>query len=122
MTRPHIFYYRNGEPILGDDASLTWAREHQKDRMVEQTVLWWGGMVSTVYLGIDHSFGGGPPMIFETMVSPGKNGGCELEMCRYSTEEEAWAGHRELCRRWSRASTEVLKIYVSGKIRRMLCS
>jgi hypothetical protein len=46
--------------------------------------------VSTVYLGMNHQWGDGPPLIFETMVF----GGDEGEPCwRYSTEEQARAGH-----------------------------
>ena len=49
-------------------------------------------MVSTVFLGLDHNFtGGGPPLIFETMVfGPGGEG---LEQERWSTWQEAEAGH-----------------------------
>lgn len=47
--------------------------------------------VSTVWLhGIDHGFGDGPPVIFETMVFGGK---WDQEMARYCTEEEAMRGH-----------------------------
>jgi hypothetical protein len=47
--------------------------------------------ISTVWMGIDHSFwGDGPPLIFETMVFGGPlSGECE----RYSTKEEARDGH-----------------------------
>jgi len=47
--------------------------------------------VSTVWLGIDHGFGHGPPQIFETMIF-----GSEAEfnpVCRYATEADAVAGH-----------------------------
>lgn len=55
------------------------------------------GMVSTVWLGLDHSFGTPdekksgvrPPLIFETLVYKGE----EEIMYRYSTEEEAIQGH-----------------------------
>ena len=46
--------------------------------------------VSTVWLGLDHRFGEGPPIIFETMVFGGVDDG---EMERYCTEAEARAGH-----------------------------
>jgi hypothetical protein len=53
-----------------------------------------GWLVSTVWLGLDYSFGSGPPLIFETMVfSPGNDP--EEEYCdRYATEAQARAGHR----------------------------
>lgn len=46
--------------------------------------------VSTVWLGLDHSFGDTGPLIFETMVFGGRfDGECE----RYETEEDAVEGH-----------------------------
>ena len=50
--------------------------------------------VSTVFLGMDHSFGGGPPLLFETMIFGGKSDGY---MDRYSTWQEAEAGHEAAC-------------------------
>lgn len=51
---------------------------HKGERHVATTtvkgnrLLWWLGKpdywISTVFLGIDHSFGQGPPLVFETMV------------------------------------------------------
>lgn len=46
--------------------------------------------VSTVWLGLNHQYGDGPPLIFETMIFGGENDG---EQWRYATEEEAEAGH-----------------------------
>lgn len=50
--------------------------------------------VSTVWLGLDHRFGDGPPLIFETMVF---GGAFDQEGDRYSTKEQAEAGHAEWC-------------------------
>lgn len=51
-------------------------------------------VVSTVFLrGIDHSYGSGPPLLFETMVFP-ENSLNELYCQRYSTWEEAERGHQ----------------------------
>ena len=47
--------------------------------------------VSTVFLGLDHSFGGGPPLWFETMVFGGEHSDFTQ---RYATWEEAEAGHQ----------------------------
>lgn len=46
--------------------------------------------VSTVFLGLDHSFGEGPPLLFETMIFGGKH---DEYQERYSTWEQAEAGH-----------------------------
>lgn len=45
--------------------------------------------ISTVFLGLDHNFGDGPPLLFETLVSDGK----DYRITRYSTWEQAEAGH-----------------------------
>ena len=50
--------------------------------------------VSTVWLGLDHSFGEGPPLIFETMVFGGEDD-FRYYQVRYATEEEAIEGHEE---------------------------
>jgi len=47
-------------------------------------------VISTVFLGIDHSFGRGAPVLFETMTfAPGDAEG----QWRYRTWQEAEAGH-----------------------------
>lgn len=50
-------------------------------------------VVSTVFLGLDHNFGDGPPILFETMIFGGNFS--EYQQ-RYSTWEEAEAGHRSI--------------------------
>lgn len=50
----------------------------------------WNGEVSTVFLGLDHSWSGPPPLLFETMVFGGT---LDQEQVRYSTWDEAEAGH-----------------------------
>ena len=47
--------------------------------------------VSTVFLALDHNFGDGPPILWETMIFGicGKECFCE----RYSSKAEALAGH-----------------------------
>jgi len=47
-------------------------------------------MVSTVWIGIDHGWGQGPPIIFETMIFGGKH---DQYQERYATRDEALAGH-----------------------------
>jgi len=50
--------------------------------------------ISTVFLGIDHSFGEGEPLLFETMVFGGK---LDQEMDRCSTWEGAEKMHELMC-------------------------
>jgi hypothetical protein len=49
-----------------------------------------------VFLGLDHSFRQGPPILWETMVFGGPLDG---EMMRYTSRAEAFDGHQEMCRR-----------------------
>ncbi len=48
--------------------------------------------LSTVFLGLDHSFGGSVPLLWETMLF----GPDERMMDRYATREEALKGHMEM--------------------------
>lgn len=61
------------------------------ERRVARTEVAPGVVVSTVFLGIDHSFGHGLPLVFETMIFGGKH---DEDQWRYSAWEEAEAGHQ----------------------------
>lgn len=73
-----------------------WARMFgSMDRIVQQT----GNRtvhVSTVFLGLDHNYCGGPPICFETMVFGGKHNDYQE---RYATWAEAERGHRRIVKR-----------------------
>ena len=81
------YYTRDGRPTTSADG-------FSQDRKVARTVVPEADAeVSTVFLVIDHSHGGGRPLIFESMVFGGRlDQHCE----RYSTEAEARAGHARL--------------------------
>lgn len=59
-------------------------------------------IVSTVWLGVNHRYGNGPPIIFESMACGlGRRGQWtdgDLYMVRYCTEREAFRGHSDICR------------------------
>jgi hypothetical protein len=79
-------------PVQVDDV-LTWGRwfELTENRHVANDHLgevW----VSTVFIGLDHRYGDGPPLIFETMIFGG--GPLDGMMWRYSTWDDAETGHR----------------------------
>jgi len=76
---------------------MTWARslENSEARRVAQTYIGIA-MVSTVFLGLDHSFWEGPPLLFETMVF---GGACDGDMERCTTWSEAEAQHSAMCDR-----------------------
>ncbi len=85
------YYDRQGEPI----DMIEWGKrltdlEYKRvayDELADGTII-----VSTVWLGLDHNWGEGRPLIFETMVFGGPN---DQDQYRYSTEAEALAGHVE---------------------------
>ena len=86
-----MYYILSGhEPVLEPDF-LTWARWLETaDRIVQQTHLG-DVLISTVFLGLDHSFGYGAPVLFETMIFDGEH---DSYQDRYVTWAEAEAGHR----------------------------
>jgi hypothetical protein len=93
MTGQYILKGR--EPVEEPDL-ITWAEwMEDADRHVALSIQE-GIRVSTVFLGLDHSFDDdAPPLLFETMVfMDEKDEDCE----RYSTWEEAEAGHARMVR------------------------
>lgn len=97
------YFDRKGNPM----SMLEWAQrtEARIDKRVATDVLPNGYWVSTIWLGLNHQFGDGPPLIFETMVFPCDANGKvadfgDLDCDRYSTEAEALAGHAALVAKW----------------------
>jgi hypothetical protein len=84
-----------GNPVPCDN-TVVWAKwfeaanRHVGDTRVGES------RVSTVFLGLDHNFGSGPPVLYESMVflESGSNGTME----RYRTRAEALVGHQQLVR------------------------
>jgi hypothetical protein len=96
-------YDRQGKPIgLG-----TWARRFHDEnyKRILATQLSAGIWVSTVWMGLDHGFGRGPPIIFETMVFRHDDASGE-EQYRYATEAEAREGHALAVARYLAAGHE----------------
>ncbi len=81
---------------------MEWAKliEDSEYKRVAETTLPDGKWVSTVWLGLDHSFGGDKPLIFETMVFSRKDDENDLDYQRYSTLEEAQKGHEEIVKKY----------------------
>ena len=97
-------YDRQGKPLADVEA---WAELHSDLDYcrIAETILPDGTWVSTVWLGLDHNFIGGPPLIFETMVFPQKDVFTELDQARYSTEGEAIVGHEVMVAKWTKRPT-----------------
>lgn len=81
----------SGTPVQAD--TLTWARWYEANsdkRQIARDVIG-KAKVSTVFLSIDHSFGEGPPVLWETMIFGGQH---DQYQERYTSKEEALEGHR----------------------------
>ena len=103
MSRPKLYVldqHHLALPVFDD--VVTWARafEQADNRVVVAKTDTAHYLVLTVFLGIDHQWGSGEPLLFETMVflPPEQHAGLvEIgTMERYSTWAEAQAGHERI--------------------------
>lgn len=83
------YYDPQGQPISFE----RWSELFNRPRIVAWSQPFAGVEVSTVWLGLDHAFLGGPPLIFETMVFGGP---LDQEQMRYSTTDQARQGHEDM--------------------------
>lgn len=84
-----------GNPVHEPD-TLKWAEWFEnanEKRIVKQTKIE-GHFVSTVFLGLDNSFGGHLPMLFETMIWD--KDGKDIYQDRHSTKQKAELAHDRL--------------------------
>jgi len=97
-----MYFRRQSGEVLGPMDLESWtqldreaeASPEGNSRSIEDTTV--GTLrVSTVFLMSDHNHGrGGPPILFETMVFRDGSYGDDIGCDRYTTEEEARAGHK----------------------------
>lgn len=106
----NLRYILDGKEVVPAPDLLAWARWFETaDRRVARTDLDSGVWVSTVFLGLDHSWSGdGPPIVFETMAFNAPYEGTdldgkprivncdEMDCRRYATWAEAELGHMEM--------------------------
>ena len=95
----------NNVPVKEPDI-LKWGEcfKNIENRRVALTELPNGYRVSTVFLGLDHNFGDGSPLLFGTMVFKGGsslNGNTE----RYGTWKKAEAGHTRMVEKWEKVKS-----------------
>lgn len=113
MNLHHYIINDKGEISTVD--LMTWARwleseQGSRDKQIGNTQLP-EVRVSTVFLGLDHNFGGGKPILFETMVFENRTTQIDLQgkpysthkpiedySNRYHTLEEAKKGHEGIVR------------------------
>ena len=97
-----MYYDRAGNPITLEEWCELFGDTGYK--IIRQTKLPDGGLVSTVWLGLDHAFRG-PPQIFETMAFwPDR----EVRRCeRYATLPAARSGHAAMVKEIRRADRKL---------------
>ena len=88
------YYILKGKKAVPVVDFMTWARWFKEaDRTVAKSSK--GDMrVSTVFLGLDHQWGNGSPLLFETMIFGGEH---DQYQERCATWEEAEAMHANAC-------------------------
>lgn len=95
-------YILDGKKVVPTDL-MSWARWFEKsgsDRVIASTNV--GQVrVSTVFLGLDHQFGNGPPLLFETMVFDAPDSFNDIYCERCSTYDEAEKMHKDAIK-WAR--------------------
>ena len=90
-----IYYKLLDKKIVTTDSIVDWdswfetANRHIGDTTIKDQ------RISTVFLGIDHNYGTGKPILFETMIFGGDN---DMYCKRYHTYEEAEKGHQKIVR------------------------
>jgi hypothetical protein len=90
-------YILDGHTPVLETNTLKWGAWFEKaDRIIKTTsIKGYAGTVSTVFLGLDHSFGSEAPLLFETMIFGGKHNEYQA---RCSTWDEAIKQHRVACK------------------------
>jgi hypothetical protein len=109
-------YILEGHEVRRVRSLMKWGRWFETaERRVAFTTLLDGSDVSTVFLGVDHQWREGPPVLFETCVfyDPltadtsmfnGKEYRASEVIQRYSTWEQAERGHAAFCERYKAPS------------------
>ena len=101
LQRPYLYYVLDADKnILATTDLKKWGEwfGSSPDRFLKQEYIKSGDQeyfVSTVFLAVDHSYMGGTPILFETMVlESGKMS--EVYMQRYTEYDEAMRGHEAI--------------------------
>jgi len=98
VNRPRFYILKGRMPVAVDDpAACEEFFKNVLNRRVAFTKVSPKSHVSTVFLCLDHSFDvEGPPILFETLVFGGE---LADDMARYSTWDDAVAGHEKMVKR-----------------------
>ena len=97
LDRPHFYKLvgRDAVPVTEADWAKSFGQNRQLALDVFEPLLGKPVEVSTVFLGLDHNFGDGPPVLFETMTFG--EGPSWQDRC--STYDEAEVMHANMCSR-----------------------
>lgn len=105
---PHLFFDRDGQPITLERYSELFRDRNY--RVIDHTHIRPDLHVSTIWLGIDHSFERNAlPVIFETMVFRGVGVDDAIWEDRHHTEEHARLAHRLTCTAAEEIEARVLR-------------
>ena len=107
-----LYVLKNGEPEPEPDVGVwaAWMEQANEERVVEHTAICTTPnlvRVSTVFLGMDHAFDDGPPVLWETMVFGGV---LEGEQRRYTSRAAAVTGHAALVAEVKAAETTASRL------------
>ena len=106
MFNENEFLDKSLRPITLEEWAKLFENSHYK--RIDLTRLWWGGSVSTVWLGLNHQFNPNfPPLVFETIVFSRKRSALFTD--RYTNIEIAERRHKEIVREYSK-----LRYFFSG--------
>jgi hypothetical protein len=85
-----MYILKNKVPVETKDRKAFAKAFELDNRQLAHTQISKNIRVSTVFLGYDHSFNGGTPVLFETMIFGGRY---DQHQDRYTTWDAAQAGH-----------------------------
>lgn len=102
-TLPYYTLDKDNNAVPGTLAEyVAWTKGLNKDtdllrwtKQVDDTTID-DSRISTVFLGIDHNWGAGPPVLWETMVFGGE---LDQEQVRYRSHDAAVVGHKVMVKR-----------------------
>ncbi len=94
MDEHYYIYDDAGQPVATDVTTMARWLTDERRRLVFDKV---GKMeVSTVFLGINHQWNEGPPVLWETMVFGLRDDMDEIQL-RYTSQADAIKGHKRTC-------------------------
>lgn len=87
-------YILEGKTPIKCENMIEWSKYMSEHDRAVKFSKFENASVSTVFLGLDHQFGDGEPLVFETMIFGGEH---DLYQDRYATWDEAVEGHKYAC-------------------------